>query len=318
LWWEALMRIVFMGTPAFAAASLRALCDAGLDVVGVVSQPARPAGRGRALIQPATALLAEERSLPLMQPEKPHAPDALATLRAWAPDVIVVAAYGHILRPAILDLPRAGCVNVHASLLPAYRGASPIPVALLAGDKETGVTIMLLDQGADTGPLLAQRAIPILDSDTTGVLTTKLADLGAHLLVETLPAWVAGQITPQPQDERRASSCPRLRKEDGVVDWSLPARQIWLRVRAFDPWPGTTTTWRGQPLKILELTPAGQSVVGPAGQVTALGEWPAVIAGDGQLLLLRRVQLAGKKPALGADFARGQRELFGAILGADI
>jgi len=312
------MRIVFMGTPAFAAASLRALCEAGLDVVGVVSQPARPAGRGRAMMQPATALLAEERALPLMQPEKPHAPDALATLRAWAPDVIVVAAYGHILRPAILDLPPAGCVNVHASLLPAYRGASPIPIALLAGDKETGVTIMLLDQGADTGPILAQRAIPILDSDTTGRLTVRLADLGAHLLIETLPAWVAGQITPQPQDERRASACPRLHKEDGVIDWSLPARQIWLRVRAFDPWPGTTTTWRGQPLKILELTPAGQSGVGPAGQVAALGDWPAVIAGDGQLLLLQRVQLAGKKPAQGADFARGQRDFFGAILGANI
>lgn len=312
------MRIVFMGTPAFAAVSLRALCDAGFDVVGVVSQPARPAGRGRALAQPATAEWALGQGLPLLQPEKPHASDVLATLRAWAPEVIVVAAYGHILRPAILDLPPAGCINVHASLLPAYRGASPIAAALLAGDAATGVSIMLLDAGADTGPVLAQRAVPILDRDTTGSLTARLADLGAALLVETLPAWRAGQIAPHAQDDSRASACPRIRKEDGALDWNMPARQIWQRVRAFDPWPGTSTLWRDQALKILALTPAGERAAGPAGLVVALGRQPAVIAGDGELLMLQRVQLAGKKPAEGADFARGQRDFVGAILGGDI
>ena len=308
------MRVVFMGTPVFAERSLRALLDVGFHVVGVVSQPARPAGRGRQLAQPAVAVLAAERHIPLIQPENPHEPAALETLRAWLPDVIVVAAYGHILRPAILSLPPHGCVNVHASLLPRYRGPSPIPMAILAGDTETGVTIMLMDEGADTGPILAQRAIPIEDHDTTGTLTAKLAALGAQLLVETLPAWVRGEITPQPQDERQATYCQKWRKEDGRIDWSAPAGQIWRQVRAFQPWPGAYTFWAGNLLKILEVWPiAEEKREAPAGHVVDVAGEPAVVAGDG-LVVLKKVQLAGKKPMEGTAFVRGQRGFVGSML----
>jgi len=218
------------------------------------------------------------------------------------------------LRPAILSLPPHGCVNVHASLLPRYRGPSPIPMAILAGDTETGVTIMLMDEGADTGPILAQRAIPIEDHDTTGTLTAKLAALGAQLLVETLPAWVRGEITPQPQDERQATYCQKWRKEDGRIDWSAPAGQIWRQVRAFQPWPGAYTFWAGNLLKILEVWPiAEEKREAPAGHVVDVAGEPAVVAGDG-LVVLKKVQLAGKKPMEGTAFVRGQRGFVGSML----
>ena len=308
------MRVVFMGTPAFAVPSLRALHEAG-GVIGVVSAPDRPAGRGRRLARPPVAEYARAQSLPLIQPASPVEPAALQTLREWAPDIIVVAAYGHILRPALLGLPRLGCLNVHASLLPRHRGASPIAAALLAGDRQTGVTIMLLDEGMDTGPVLAQQTLDIADDDTTGTLSDKLAELGAALLVETLPAWERGEIVPRAQDERLATYCKILRKEDGRLDWSLPARELWLRVRAFQPWPGAFTIWSGQFLKIIAAWPAEDRPAGAEiGQVVSSNGEPAVVAGAG-MLILRQVQLAGKRPTDAVSFARGQRGFWGSILG---
>ena len=307
------MRVVFMGTPAFAETSLRALCAAGFDLAGVISQPDRPAGRGRQPVSPPVADAARELGLPLIQPPNPHTPETLETLRRWAPDAIVVVAYGVILRPALLDLPPCGCVNVHASLLPRHRGSCPIHQAILAGDAETGVTIMRLDAGMDSGPILAQRAVPIHESDTTGTLTPALAQLGADLLVETLPAYLQGEITPQPQDHARATYAGMLCKADGRIDWDEPAVQIVRRVRAFDPWPGTCTHWEGRLLKIIEAEPV-DAPPAPPGTVMDLAGQPAVAAGVGALLL-RLVQLAGKKPTDGASFARGRRGFIGSVLG---
>lgn len=308
------MRVVFMGTPAFAESSLQALLKARVPVVGVVSQPARPAGRGRELAQPPVARLAEEHNLPLIQPGNPHEPDALAILQAWAPDVVVVVAYGHILRPTLLQLPPRGCLNVHASLLPKYRGACPIPHAISAGESETGVTIMLLDEGTDTGPILAQRTVPIEDSDTSGSLTDRLAIVGAELLTETLPAWMAGSLAPRPQGGAAAGYCSMLCKANGQIDWKQPAQQIWRLVRAFYPWPGAYTTWQGSVLKVTASWPLDGEWIGEPGTVILVGEEPAVITGSGALIL-RQVQRAGKKPVSGMAFLRGQRGFVDSHLG---
>lgn len=311
------MRVVFMGTPAFARMILAALLEGGYPVVGVVSQPDRPAGRGRRLTAPPVAELARERGIPLIQPERPQEPATLETLRAWAPDVIVVAAYGRILPPAVLGIPPKGCLNVHASLLPRYRGPSPVAQAILDGVPETGVTIMLMDEGMDTGPVLAQRAVPVREDDTTGSLMERLAEEGARLLIETLPAWMAGALTPQPQDDSLATYTRLLRKEDGLVDWSLPAEQITRRVRACTPWPGAYTFWNGQLLRLLEVRPIPGPVPPDAlpGDVMLVDGWPAVAAGEG-LVCLRKVQLAGKNPVDGQAFVRGQRGFVGSRLGS--
>ena len=311
------MRVVFMGSPAFAERSLRALLDNDFNVVGVISQPDRPAGRGRKVVSPPVAHLAQQRGLPLMQPESPHEPAPLETLRAWAPDVIVVAAYGAILRPALLQLPPFGCVNVHASLLPRHRGACPINQVILDGDQVAGVTIMRMDEGMDTGPILSQQSMPIDATDTAGTLTAKLAGLGAELVVETLPAYLRGDIDPQPQDDSEATYTRMLCKADGRIDWKRPARDIWLRVRAFQPWPGTHTFWNGEMLKIIETRPAAWGPAGmPPGLVVDVDGEPAVTTGDG-VLLLKRLQLAGKKPMDGIIFMRGQREFAGSVLDED-
>jgi len=250
-----------------------------------------------------------------LQPTTFRQPEPVAALSALAPDVIVVAAYGLILPQAVLDIPPHGCLNVHGSLLPKYRGAAPIPAAILAGDDETGVTIMLMDAGMDTGPILSQATCPIEPQDTTGTLTAKLAELGAALLAETLPRWLAGEIEPQPQAHELASYAPMIRKADGRIDWTLPAAQIARQVRAYQPWPGATTFWNGKPLKLLKAQPLPQVAVkeGP-GRVLAWGDAAAVVTGKG-LLLLEEVQLAGRRPLPIGDFLRGQRGFVGSVLG---
>lgn len=244
------VRCVFMGTGAIACPSLRRLVEwGGVEVVGVVTQPDRPAGRH---LQPQSSpvkQLAVGQGLPVLQPQRVREPGFVESLAAWEPELVVVMAYGQILPRTVLELPRHGCVNVHASLLPKYRGAAPIQWALARGETETGVTLMQMDEGMDTGPILAQRAVPILPEDTAATLQDRLAVLGADLLVETLPTYLAGQIVPRPQPAEGVSYAPRLRKADGLMDWALSARDLWLRVRAFDPWPGTFTWWwrRGEP-----------------------------------------------------------------------
>jgi methionyl-tRNA formyltransferase len=237
-------------------------------------------------------------------------------LASWQPEVIVVAAFGQILPLPILELPAHGCLNIHGSLLPQYRGAAPIAAAILAGDDKTGVTVMLMDEGMDTGPILAQAEVTIGPSDTTATLSEELAHLGAQLLTDTLPAWLEGRITPQTQDDGQATYCQPLRKEDGRLDWTRPASHLDRQVRACDPWPGAYTHWQGQRLKVLRAHPR-PDWPGPAaaGQVVELDPGIGVATGDGALELLE-VQLAGKKPMDIEVFTRGQRNFVGSQLGS--
>ena len=307
-------RVVFMGTPDFAVPSLRALHE-HYEVALVVTQPDRPAGRGRALAMPAVKAAAQALGLPVYQPTTLRSPEALAALEEAMPAVIIVAAYGEILRQDILGLPPYGCVNVHASLLPRQRGAAPVAATILAGDEETGVTIMLMDAGMDTGPVLAQAHEPVRPDDTTGTLTARLADLGARLLVQTLPRWLRGEIVPQAQDGSRATFAPRIRKEDGLIDWTEPAAVIARAVRAFDPWPGAYTFYQGARLKITRAEPFADWC-GPQEPGTVL-ETPrgvAVASGEGALLLYE-VQLEGRRRVDGARCALGQPEFVGSVLG---
>ena len=307
-------RVVFMGTPQFAVPTLRAL-DEHHEVVGVVTQPDGRAGRGRKVVVSPVKQVALERELAIFQPETLGGPEVGDHLAEWDPEAIVVAAFGQLLPGPVLELPPYGCINVHASLLPRYRGAAPISAAILDGETVTGITIMRMDEGLDTGPILAQAECPIAPDETTASLTAKLAELGAELLVETLAGWLEGAVQAQPQDNAQATYCSQLEKKDGLLDWSQPAAHLDRQVRACDPWPGAYTTWQGQRLKVLRANPQpGWRGEGPQGQVQEMGEGIGVITGQGALELLE-VQLAGKKPMAARVFARGQRDLAGGLLG---
>ncbi|MCL5026195.1 MAG: methionyl-tRNA formyltransferase [Chloroflexi bacterium] len=315
------MRVVFMGTSAFALPALRRLVADGHTLAAVVTQPDRPAGRGRAAAFSAVKQAALALGLPLWQPESLRPPEAAAHLRDLSPEAVVVAAYGQILRPSILEVPPLGCLNIHGSLLPKLRGASPIAFAILEGYAETGVTIIAMDPGMDTGPILAQRSIPIRPEDTTLSLGARLADLGADLIGETLPRWAGGEIAPQPQDNAQATYTRILRKEDGRIDWGKAAEMLWREVRAYYPWPGSFTHWDGRLLKVLEAAPlplgAAAPAVGQPGTVIRADDHRsslAVVTGAGALLLLR-LQLEGRKPMTGDEFLRGQPAIIGARLG---
>ncbi len=308
-------RVVFMGTPEFAVPTLRALLDhPDFEVVGVVTQPDRPAGRGQEARPAPVKHVALVAGVPVFQPEKLRTPEAFARLQAWAPDLIVVAAFGQILRQNVLDLPPQGCINVHASLLPRWRGAAPIPAAIRAGDAESGVTIMQMDAGMDTGPILAQRAILLDPRETGQSLHNKLALLGGELLLETLPAYLSGQIRPRPQpdDPTLITYAPPLKKEEGLIDWARSAAEIDRLVRAFTPWPGTFTYWRGRLLKVLGGTPADGAV--EPGRVIRHGDGLAIGTGAG-LFVAERLQLEGRKAVSAEEFTRGQPGIVGALLG---
>jgi len=309
------VRVIFMGTPDFAVPALEGLL-AEHQVAAVVTQPDRPAGRGRVPKASPVKEVALAHGVEVLQPARLRGNQAfLERLRALEPAVIVVAAFGLLLPPEVLSVPRRGCLNVHASLLPRHRGAAPVAAAILAGDEETGVTVMLMDEGLDTGPILAQARCPVGGEDTTRSLTARLALLGRDLLLETLPRWVAGEITPQPQDEGKATYSQPLRKSDGEMDWSKPAAVLAREVRAFNPWPGSYTFWRGRRIKVLRARPAeAVEAGGVPGQVVLVGRQPGVVTGAG-ILVLEEVQPAGR-PAMPADaFCRGQRDLVGAVLG---
>lgn len=306
-----------MGTPEFAVPSLRALLSHH-DVVAVVTQPDAPAGRGRAPTPPPVKVLAIEHGVPVLQPESLKSVEVVDQLRAYAPEVIIVAAFGQILRRPVLDLPPHGCVNVHASLLPRWRGASPISAAIAAGDTMTGVTIMQMDTGLDTGPIVSQRSEPIRPDDTAGTLSARLAELGAELLIETLPAYLAGSIRPQPQDEAQATKCGLLKKEDGRIDWQRSALEIERHIRAMLPWPSAFTHWEGRLVRVLRAAVREVSAPQlelPAGTVFTTGRAVCVRCGEGALELIE-VQPEGKRSMSGADFARGQRRLIGGRLGS--
>ena len=235
------MRVVFMGTPAFAVPSLEALASSDHEVVGVVTQPDRPKGRGQAVVPCPVKELALTKGLPVSQPDKIKSPEFLQQLSEWKPDVIAVTAFGRILPKTILDLPPMGCVNVHGSLLPAYRGAAPIQWALIHGDTETGITTMLMDEGMDTGAVLLQQTVPIEPEDTALELGVRMAQAGGALLVETLTRLAAQTVVPCAQDHSRATMAPLLKKEDGVIDWTQSATEIANRIRGLSPWPGSYT-----------------------------------------------------------------------------
>ena len=292
-----------MGSPDFALSTLRALANA-YEVVGVVTQPDRASGRGRELKAPPVKVLAQELNIPVIQPEKLKQPEAMEQLIAWSPDLIVVAAFGQILRKDVLELPRFGCINVHASLLPRWRGAAPINAAILAGDEETGVTIMQMDVGLDTGPMLAKRSIRIKPDDTAGSVFQALSALGADLLLDTLPDYLSGKLVPQPQPEEGSTYAPMMKKEDGKLDFNSDVNELERRVRAFNPWPGTSMEFDGTNLKVHRVHVEDGDV--SAGQRLIVENQPAVGARGG-LLVLDEVQPAGKKPMSGKSFLSGAR-----------
>ena len=281
-------------------------------MVAVVTQPDRPAGRKKRLRQSPVKRLALSAGIAVLQPKRMRDAAALAALQDIQVDLHVIVAYGQILPQAILDLPRFGTVNVHASLLPRWRGAAPIQAAIRAGDNHSGATIMLLDAGLDTGPILAQRRLELSPGETGQSLHDKLALLGAELLVETLPRYLASELAPQPQDASQATYAPQIRKAEGEIDWSLPAQLIDRQVRAYTPWPGSYTFWRGSTLKVI----AGRAGAGEAkaGQVVERNGQIAIGAGDG-LYYPSILQLAGRKQLSSADFANGHGDIIGAILG---
>ncbi|MCW5873301.1 MAG: methionyl-tRNA formyltransferase [Anaerolineales bacterium] len=301
------IRIVFMGSPEFALASLRSLTSlADASLVGVVTQPDRPAGRGRQLTPPPVKVLAQQLNVPVIQPERLREQAAMQQLRDWAPDLIVVAAFGQILRPAVLDMPPHGCINVHASLLPRWRGASPIVAAILHGDAEAGVTIMQMDLGMDTGPMLSKRSIPIQPEDTAGTLSDKLSVLGAELLLDTLPGYLEGSLQPQPQPEDGVTLAPLLEKSAGQLDpQAEPAELLARKVRAYNPWPMASLPWKGGPLRVLRAHAAQGS--GAVGSRSIQDGLPTLVTSQG-VLVLDEVQPAGKKAMTGREFLQGARD----------
>lgn len=290
------MRILFLGTPEAAVRPLELLArDARFTIVGVITQPDRPVGRNAAPTPPPVAHAAQRLGLPLIQPETLRDPAIVAQVAALRPDVGVVAAYGEILRRNILELPPLGYLNIHPSLLPRYRGPSPVTAAILAGDTETGVTIIRLDAKMDSGPILVQRRMPLLPDARGGALTSELFEFGAELLIEALPQYAAGILAPAAQNHEQATYTSMLRREDGQIDWALPAVQIERMIRAYDPWPGAWTLWHGQSFKILS---AGVDTADPAlppGTLDLRGDAVRAATGAGTLLLYN-VQPAGKRP----------------------
>ena len=300
------VRIVFMGSPDFALPSLSALAAARTyQVVGVVTQPDRASGRGRELKSPPVKSLALELNIPVVQPEKLR--EATVQLQEWNPDMVVVAAFGQILKKDVLDMPRYGCINVHASLLPRWRGAAPINAAILHGDDETGVTIMKMDMGLDTGPMLAMKSIRIKPDDTAGSVSQALSTLGADLLIETLPKYFSGNITPVTQPAEGFTYAPMLQKGDGQLNFTYSAVELERRVRAMNPWPGAWFDWNGNLLKVMRASVVGgEKSLASGGRFTVEGK-PAIQSSEG-VLVLDEVQPAGKKVMSGKSFLAGARE----------
>jgi len=308
-----------MGTPEFAVPPLECLIHNKQEVIAVYSQPDKLSGRGRTLSPPPVKKAALDWNLPVIQPGSLKDTDTIEHLVSLNPDVIVVAAFGQLLPQAVLNIPRLGCINLHPSLLPKYRGSSPVAGAILAGDQFAGISIMLMDAGLDTGPVLIRAQVPVSFRDTTGSLTTKLSYIAAHLLLEVLAGWSRGEIKPQPQKDSEASYTGQITKQEGEIDWSSPAEEIWRRVRAYQPWPGCYTRLNGKQLKIIEALPLSKSGDIETGKVLALQQSGAnepafgINTGDGVLGVLK-VQVEGKQIMAAEEFLRGQRQLVGEIL----
>lgn len=314
-----MMKVIFMGTPDFATPTLRILIEHHYQLQAVITQPDRAKGRGKQIIAPPVKLLAAQYNIPVLQPEKIRNQDVVYTLREFAPDVIVVVAYGQILPESILQIPPYGCINVHASLLPKYRGAAPIHWAILRGEIETGITTMFMDKGMDTGDMLLQRTLPIQSDDTAGTLHDKLAEMGAQALLETLRHLKAGSLQRLPQDHNAATLAPMLKKEDGKIHWQESATAIARNVRGLHPWPGAFTTYQGCMVKLLKVqqepcpTFLSSSIPGTVIDINKFSG-PLVATGNGCLRILQ-IQPQNKGPMNCSDFCRGYHLTIGDSLG---
>ena len=297
------LRTVFMGTPEFALQTFQGLIDAGCNLVAVYTQPDRPKGRGKQLAAPPVKELALKHGIPVHQPLKLRQPEVVAELEALAPDLIVVVAYGQILPKSVLDIPRFGCINVHASLLPKYRGAAPINQAIVNGETETGITTMYMDVGLDTGDMLVKKSLPIGPDETAGQLHDRLAALGRETMDETLRRLCSGTLQREAQDNNLTSYAPLMKKEDGCIDWSRPAAEIHNQVRGLDPWPGAYTTLNGELLKLAE-TCAEEGSGNPGDIVAAEATGVKIACGRG-VLVAGALQLAGRKRLAAGEFLRG-------------
>ena len=300
------LKIVFMGSPEIAVPALKALAE-HFDVVGVVTQPYREAGRGKKIVMPAVKEAALGLNIPVIQPERMKVPGTFEQLEAWSPDLIVVMAFGQILRKNVLELPRLGCLNAHASLLPRWRGASPIQAAILNGDTVSGVTIMQMDPGIDTGPMLKARELPIEPYDTTVTLSAKMADLAADLLIEVIPEYAAGKLLPQPQPEEGACYTGMISKADGMLDFSQSAEVLVCKVHAYNPWPCAMFEIDGETFKVYQAHTASNNENLDPGTRTVVKGLPAIAAADG-LLVLDELQAPGKKAMPGKAFLAGYRK----------
>jgi len=309
-------KIIFMGTPDFAVPSLHALIETH-EVVGVVTQPDKRAGRGKKLRFSPVKEAALAANIPVYQPKSLRTEAAVAPLRDWNADVIIVAAFGQILRPFLLEMPPHGCINVHASLLPRWRGASPIQHAILSGDAESGVTLMQMDKGLDTGGMFVSEAIPLHADETAVSLHDRLATLGADMMSRHLDAILAGELKAIPQEDAVSTYAPMITKADGELDWNETAVSLDRRVRAMTPWPGAFTHWEGKSLKILQARPLAEQWGKKVGQVLYDSDrrLTAVCTSDG-MLVLETIQLAGKRKTAVADFMRGRPQFAGAVLGS--
>jgi methionyl-tRNA formyltransferase len=297
------LRTVFMGTPDFALQTLQGLIDAGCKMVGVYTQPDRPKGRGKQLAAPPVKELAQKYDIPVYQPLKLRQPEAVAELEALAPDLIVVVAYGQILPKSVLEIPAHGCINVHASLLPKYRGAAPINKAIIDGETETGITTMYMDVGLDTGDMLVKKTLAIGPEETAGELHDRLASLGRETMEETLRRLCAGTLQREVQDDEQSTYASMMKKEDGRIDWNRSAQEIHNHVRGLDPWPGAYTTINGELLKLAETSP--EAAEGLAGTVIAADKNGVCVACGSGSLRIQQLQLAGRKRLAAADFLRG-------------
>jgi methionyl-tRNA formyltransferase len=310
-------RIVFMGTPEFGVPVLEELARSRYDVVAVFTRPDRPAGRGRQMAPSPVKRAALEHGFRVIEPSTMRGRESAARLAELRPDVVVVAAFAYLLPPEVLAVPSLGCLNVHPSLLPRHRGPSPVAAALLSGDARTGVSIMLMDEGLDTGPVLAQESLNISETDSTGSLTGALSEMGARLLRSTLGKWLEGDVVPRPQDESLATCSELIRAEDARLDWSLPAVELWRRVRAYYPWPGCYTMWEGRRLKIHSCQPLQEREMGGVGRVVEMPVTSVlrigVVTGEG-VLGLGEVQLEGKRQVSAEEFVRGQGGFIGSSL----
>jgi methionyl-tRNA formyltransferase len=310
------VRTIFMGTPQFAVTILESLLRSSYQVLAVYTQPEKAADRGRLVVFPPVKKLALEQQIPVVQPESFESSEVVDKLASFQPELIVVTAFGSILPPEVLSLPKFACVNVHPSLLPRHRGPSPVANAILCGDELTGVTIMLMDSGLDTGPILAQERVGISCMETTGSLGAKLADVGARLLLQTLPRWLEGELKPQAQDGSQATYSKLITSKDAEIDWHLSALELWRMVRAYNPWPGCHTWCQGKRLKIHRAIPLGDGKNGEIGKVIGLAKQPEIgVVTKKGILGLCQVQLEGKREMPVSDFVRGKRDFIGCVLG---